>query len=100
MIMGLIVGVQGAAFVLTAFWANRVLVKDESVFATARLLKPVLDRLGDAGTAAKGQDICDLLDAGEERGFIYTVPREGDEQHRVELGDWPRARSFPEGFYK
>jgi hypothetical protein len=99
MVMGLIVGVQGAAFVLTAFLANRVVVKDESVFATARLLKPVLDRLGDEGTTMEGKDICQRLDPGEERKFIYTVPLVRDGPYRVELGNWPRMRSFPEGHY-
>lgn len=99
LIMGLIVGVQGAAFVLTAFWANRVVVKDENVFATARLLRPIVEKLGDEGTMTKGKDICKLL-AGEERRFIYAVPKGRDEQHQVELGDWPRSRTFPEGVYK
>jgi hypothetical protein len=98
-VMGLIVGVQGAAFVLTAFLANRVVVKDESVFATARLLKSVLDRLGDEGTTMEGKDICQRLDPGEERKFIYTVPLVRDGPYRVELGNWPRMRSFPEGHY-
>jgi hypothetical protein len=100
MIMGLIVGVQGAAFVLTAIFANRVVVKDESVFATARLLRPVMDRLGDEGTTMEGKDICQRLDPGEEKRFIYTVPIVRDEPYRVELGNWPRMRSFPEGHYK
>jgi hypothetical protein len=99
LVMGLIVGVQGAAFVLTAFWANRVVVKDESVFATARLLRPILDRLGDEGTTARGEDICQVLDAGEERRFIYSVPRGKDEPYQVELGNWTRSRTFPEGVY-
>jgi hypothetical protein len=98
-IMGLIVGVQGAAFVLTAFWANRVVVKDESVLATARLLRPVLERLGDEGTTMSGREICEIVNAREERRYIYTVPKEMDEPYRVELGDWPRCRSFPEAVY-
>jgi hypothetical protein len=99
MIMGLIVGGQGVAFVLTAFLANRVVVKDESVLATARLLRPVLDRLGDEGTTMEGEDICQRLDPGEEKKFIYTVPLVREEPYRVELGNWPRMRSFPEGHY-
>jgi len=99
MIMGLIVGVQGGAFVLTAFLANRVVVKDESVFATARLLRPVLDGLGDEGTTMEGEDICNVLNAGDDRRFIYTVPRVGNGPYRVELGNLPRMRSFPEGNY-
>jgi len=96
MIMGLIVGIQGASFVLTAFWANRVLVKDESVFSTARLLRPVLDKLADNGTAMSGKEICAVL--GEGESYIYTVPK-GREPYRVELGDYRRRRCFPEGQY-
>jgi hypothetical protein len=99
MIMGLILGVQGAAFVLTAFWANRVVVKDESALATARLLRPILDGLGDDGTILSGKEICNELDAGAERRYIYTVPKGRDDPYRVELGDWPRRRTFPEGVY-
>lgn len=98
LIVGLLVGVQGAAFVLTAFWANRVVVKDESMLATARLLRPVLDRLGDEGAAMNGNDICEALDDREGR-YIYAVPNERDEPHQVELADLPRPRSFPEGVY-
>jgi hypothetical protein len=99
MIMGLILGVQGAAFVLTAFWANRVVVKDESALATARLLRPILDGLGDDGTILSGKEICNELDAGAERRYIYTALKRRDDPYRVELGDWPRRRTFPEGVY-
>lgn len=106
MIVGLLVGVQGAAFVLTAFWANRVVVKDESVFATARLLRPVLDRLGDEGTAMDGNDICKALDGenggkGENEGnYIYAGTRGGNGMYQVELRNWSRNRTFLEGVYK
>ena len=97
MIMGLIVGIQGASFVLTAFWANRVLVKDESVFSTARLLRPVLDKLADNGTALSGKEICAVLGEGER--YIYTVPEMSGPPYRVELGSSERRRCFPGGEY-
>lgn len=98
-IMGLIVGIQGASFVLTAFWANRVVVKDQSVFSTARLLRPLLDKLDDNGTAMSGKDICKVLDPRQEKRYIYTVPKGRGGPYRVELGDYPRRRCFPEGVY-
>jgi hypothetical protein len=97
MIMGLMVGIQGASFVLTTFWANRVLVKDESVFSTARLLRPVLDKLADNGAARSGKEICAVLGEGEK--YIYTVPEGSVPPYRVELGDYERRRCFPDGKY-
>jgi hypothetical protein len=47
----------------------------------------------------EGEDICQRLDPGEEKRFIYTVPLVREEPYRVELGNWPRMRSFPEGHY-
>ena len=101
LILALILGVQGIFFVMTAFLANRVLVKDESMLSTARLLRPILENLGDSGSAADGEAICEVLGDGPETRVIYTVLKDGkdDELFHLELGNHRRCRAFPEGRY-
>ena len=100
LILGLLVGAQGVGFVVVAFWANRVLVKDESVFSIATLLRPIMERLGGSGNAAKGKDICNVVGDGPEAMVVYTALK--DENRRIyhlQLGNHPRHRAFPEGTY-
>lgn len=98
LIMGVILGAQGIGFVLTAFWANRVLVKDESPLGIARLLRPIVDELGNHGSAARGRQICEEI--GEESEVRYTVhQREPKGPFQLELNSHGRIRAFPEGEY-
>jgi len=101
LILFLIVFVQGLGFVMTVFLSNRVVIKDESVYATARLLRPIMERLGDSGNAAKGDEICEALGDGPDTKLIYTVvkgEKDNDFLH-LELGPYKRVRAFPEGRY-
>jgi hypothetical protein len=100
LILGLLVGAQGLAFIVTAFWANKVLVKDESVFATATLLRPLLERLGDSGSAADGEAICRFLDDRPESRITYTAQKGvNSDVYHLEFGTHPPQRTFPEGSY-
>ena len=99
LILGLLVGAQGVGFVVTAFWANRVLVKDESIFSTATLLRPILENLGDSGNAANGKVICDVLGDGPEMMVVYTAIKDEQNVFHLELGGNPRHRAFPAGRY-
>jgi hypothetical protein len=99
LILGLLVGTQGVGFVVTAFWANRVLVKDESIFSTATLLRTVLHHLQGSGNAANGEVICDVLGHGRETMVVYTAIKDGRNVYHLELGSNPRHRAFPEGTY-
>ena len=102
LIVSLLVGIQGAGFVFTACWANRVLVKDQSFLSTARLFKPFIERLENCGTAARGKEICKALGAGPETEVIYRVTTRIDDGVRIrqlEFGPSARERAFPKGVY-
>lgn len=99
-ILGLTVVVQGALFVAFAFVSNLVIVKDESPFSTARLLRPMIDRLGPGGTYSDGKDLTRLLSDDEVGKVIYSVrhPEKGS-LHHLDLGHQKRLRAFPKGDY-
>jgi len=102
LIVSLLVGIQGAGFVFTAFWANRVLVKDRSFLSTARLFKPFIEKLEDCGTAARSKEICKALGAGPDSEVIYGVTTRTDDGLKIrqlEFGSFARERAFPEGIY-
>jgi len=96
--LGLIGGMQLLLFIMTAFVANRVVVKNDSHLAIARLLGPIVERLGTAGSIASGKDISDVIGADEK--FVYSVqcPLQG-ELHRLDMGRQGAIRAFPKGLY-
>lgn len=101
LITAMVISAQGIGFILTAFWANRVRVKDESVLATATLLRPVMYGLGSSGNAADCKEICEVL---EDPKMIYTAYQHPEDQKlwHLDLGAHPglrRARAFEEGVY-
>lgn len=104
LIVALIVGAQGVGFVVTAFWANNVIVKDESVLSTATLLRPAMKDLGASGNAASRKAICKVLG---DKEVIYTAVKheESNSLLHVEFGElasdarFRSHRAFPEGIY-
>lgn len=98
LILGLTGGLQFALFLTTAFLANRVVVKDKSYLAIARLLSPQVSRLGSSGSMATGREISDLF--GDEEKFVYSIERASQENLlRLSLGQQRRQGGFPEGIY-
>lgn len=62
--IALLAGIPGCQFlVLLAVlaWANKVIIKDTSHLATARLLRPVVEKLGDKGCLLTGDEIAETL---------------------------------------
>lgn len=100
LILGLTVGMQAVLFISIAFISNLVIVKDESPFSTARLLRPLLDRLGHGGTYADGDQLIRLLSDEEVGKVVYSVrhPEKGS-LHHLDLGHQKRLRAFPRGDY-
>ncbi|KAH8602240.1 hypothetical protein B0O99DRAFT_680379 [Bisporella sp. PMI_857] len=104
LIVGIIIGAQGIGFVITTFWANNVLVKDESVLSTATLLRPAMRDLGSSGNSARSKAICKVL---ADKEVIYTVVSHEDDESLLhleftELASDMRFRShraFPAGTY-
>ncbi|KAM0317199.1 hypothetical protein ACHAO8_002524 [Botrytis cinerea] len=90
-----LVSVQAACFVTTAFVANRVVVKDESVFSTASILRPVMSSLGDHGNVAEGKQICEVLSHLRLR---YTAVRDEKDRSvwKVGISNAERLKRFPD----
>jgi hypothetical protein len=99
-IFGLTVFIQFALFVVIAVVSNLVIVKDESPFSTARLLRPIIDRVGASGTYADGKQIIKMLENGPMDKVVYSVkhPQDGT-IHHLDLGHQKRLRAFPRGDY-
>jgi len=62
---GTILGVIPLIHLLTLFgvitWANQVIIRDPSCLSTARLLRPVVEKLGSKGCLLTGSEIADEL---------------------------------------
>ncbi len=99
-IFGLTAGLQLVLFIIACLVANLVIVKDDSHIATARLLRPIVDRLGPVGTSADGKEITKLLDDHGHEKVVYSVkhPQKGI-LHHLDLGHQKRLRAFPRGDY-
>jgi len=108
LIFVLISGVQLLIFVITTFISSNVIVLDDSPVAIARLLYPIMARLGSGGTILGGKEISDALKRedeevrkSEEMRVIYTEKRCDTEgtRARLVLGDGTRERAFKSGHY-
>ncbi|KAJ9603026.1 hypothetical protein H2200_012321 [Cladophialophora chaetospira] len=73
---------QMVALVCVIIWANKAIIKDDSCLSTARLLRPVVDRLGDHGCLLTGDEIAKEL---ENVKVIYGVrgPDELDNESAI-----------------
>ncbi|KAH9204595.1 hypothetical protein DL95DRAFT_430321 [Leptodontidium sp. 2 PMI_412] len=98
LILGLIAGIQLMLSLVSAFVANRVVVKDNSHLAIARLLRPIVDKLGASGTIANAKEICDAL--GDDKKYVYGIHQTSSENpFHLEIGELPSRRPFPKGMY-
>ena len=62
--IALLAGIPGVQFLVllaVLVWANKVIIKDTSHLATARLLRPVVEKLGDKGCLLTGDEIAETL---------------------------------------
>ena len=60
----LLAGIPGTQFLVllaVLIWVNKIIIKDESHLATARLLRPVVDKLGEKGCLLIGDEIAEAL---------------------------------------
>ena len=84
---------------LSPIWLS---VKDDTPISVARLLRPIVERLGNVGTAATGEQICEVLTNAEEGlgrvGYTVVHPVAGRRHHLV-LGDHKMLRAFLSGVY-
>lgn len=96
LILGLTAGLQLALFLVTTWISNRAVVIDKSYLAIARLLRPFVDRVGDAGTTATGKEISDAIGGGEQ--VVYSVEERAG-LLRVSIGQHTPVKRFPKGLY-
>ncbi|KAI5820553.1 hypothetical protein BZA77DRAFT_301052 [Pyronema omphalodes] len=97
LILGTILVLQLIVGCLVVAYANTVFCKDDSYLSTARLLRPVVERLGPSGCALTGKDISHTL----KQMVVYGVRTDDTgERHHLDLGeDITKLRSFPQGWY-
>ncbi|KAF8250315.1 hypothetical protein K440DRAFT_659737 [Wilcoxina mikolae CBS 423.85] len=91
----------------TVIVANTVFCKDESFLSTARLLRPLMLRLGESGCAATGNEIAGLFGNTHLR---YGVRRDAQGRNHldvlldtpvVEEGGWVnKGVGWPRGYYE
>jgi hypothetical protein len=96
-LLAAILAAQLGMGVAAVIWANAVFCKDDSYISTARLLRPVVERLGQNGCAATGRDIANT----HTEYLVYGVRRdETATRHHLDLGrDITKTGRFPEGWY-
>ena len=103
-LLGLIPLLQFLTLVAVIAWANKAVIKDDSYLATARLLRPMVERLGDHGCMLTGDEIAKEL--GNVRvAYGYREPAGGsqDDPRHVDIIEESEGyriqRSFPPGPY-
>jgi len=60
-ILGVIPLIQFLALLCIIIWANKVIIKDTGYLSTARLLRPIVDRLGPRGCLLTTDEICEEM---------------------------------------
>ncbi|OAP65651.1 hypothetical protein AYL99_01623 [Fonsecaea erecta] len=60
-ILGLLPFFQLVALICVVAWANPAIIRDDSDLSTARLLRPIVDKLGDRGCLLTGAEIAEEL---------------------------------------
>jgi len=97
LILGMILVFQLACGCAAVAYANTVYCKDDSYLSTARLLRPIVERLGPSGCVMTGKEIAHTL----TESVVYGVRAdEGGTRHHLDLGeDIVPRRWFPEGWY-
>lgn len=97
LILGGITAAQAILGLACVLWANTVFVKDDSYLSTARLLRPLVERLGPSGCALTGEEIASTL----KTMMVYGVRvDEKGQRHHLDIGEDIRpVRKFPAGWY-
>lgn len=107
----LLLVIVAAHFALVAaavFASKSAVIKDDSALAIARLLRPLVDVLGDSGTAMSAKEISERIDEQDRfrQGVVYG-PQEDTSLgiYRLDIGNdirtedgWPGGR-HPDGIY-
>lgn len=111
-VLALIVGLQLITLLAVIAYANKAIVKDDSNLSIAKLLMPMVERLGDRGCLLTGDEIIQILGGSENRAAMvrYSFGIRYDSQavdRRIlmHVGIYERglgfsgAKKFEEGLY-
>jgi hypothetical protein len=60
-ILGVVPFVQLIALVCVIVWSNTAIIRDESCLSTARLLRPIVEKLGNKGCLLSGEEIAEAF---------------------------------------
>ncbi|KAG0641331.1 hypothetical protein HOY80DRAFT_742887 [Tuber brumale] len=97
--LGSILLAQLACGIFVVYSANSVFCKDDSYLSTARLLRPLVERLGNSGSTSTGFEISQTF----ARSVRYGVRSGGSANqpiHHLDIGeDIVKLPRFPEGHY-
>lgn len=100
--LGMILAINLIFGIFIVFKANAVFCKDDSFLSIARLLRPMLERLGDSGSHLQGWQIADTYDKKVVYGYRVN-PQTGI--NHLDFGDdipilaSGKHQSFPNGMY-
>ena len=102
-----IVGVHFALFAAAVYTTRLVVIKDESNLSIARLLRPLVEHLGESGTLMDGEKMSAVIEEKLPNGIVYGPREEGGVggERRLDVGEglksrrmWPDGR-HPDGRY-
>jgi len=102
-IVGATIGIHLFMIPLLLYFANAVLIKDDTPLSLARLLNYLVQQLGETGNAASGDQVAEALKHMKVR-YGYTIVDESKNLYKLELGEhvpkWRKLRRFPKGSYQ
>ena len=87
---------------LLLYFANAVLIKDDSPLSLAKLLNYLVQELGERGNAADGDQVIKAL-KGKKVRYGYTIVDESKGLYKLELAEHVPKRElgrFPDGSYQ
>jgi len=102
-IVGVTIGIHLSMIPLLIYFANAVLIKDDTPLSLAKLLNYLVQQLGETGNAASGDQVVEALKHMKVR-YGYTIMDESKNLYKLELAEhvpkWRKLRGFPKGSYQ
>ncbi|ETN46922.1 uncharacterized protein HMPREF1541_01111 [Cyphellophora europaea CBS 101466] len=85
-LLSVIPALHALAMVGVVLWAGEVVIRDESCLSVARLLRPVVEKLGPHGCLLTGQEIAESLEDVRVRYGVEGWEDQGGEEDEVRQG--------------
>lgn len=107
-IFGGVIAVHFALYTSAIWSVRKVAVKDDSFVAIARLLRPLVDKVGNAGTLLEGKELSRVIQRNIPVGSVVYGPRRREDHqlgYYLDVGEdvdlrqqWEGGR-HPDGIY-